>query len=334
MLESREYSKRLGVISPEQLQAALDRFDLGELRDATPAPGGLFGQIILLTTSTGAYAFRGHPHPGQLRRERYVADLIHERTRVPIPWPYLVDERTDIFGWEYAQMPRMPGEQLADGDVRQRLTPDDRIGIARAMAECLASLHEASFERHGVFSDDSGRFEPAEKPYAEWFAAWTRWWLGRCREASSATTDADVEWVEQIIGEAHDALAQPFAPTFVHTDFKEGNAVATREGGGWRITGVFDHAETYLGDGEYDLARSYCDYMRVPGLAGAFLETYFAQRPPRPGVVARLRHYVLHDRLIIWEYAQRNGVWVRPGQSLRSWAEPFLQLHALPSLDV
>jgi hypothetical protein len=138
MLESREYSKRLGVISPEQLQAALDRFDLGELRDATPAPGGLFGQIILLTTSTGAYAFRGHPHPGQLRRERYVADLIHERTRVPIPWPYLVDERTDIFGWEYAQMPRMPGEQLADGDVRQRLTPDDRIGIARAMAESPA----------------------------------------------------------------------------------------------------------------------------------------------------------------------------------------------------
>lgn len=332
MLESRQYSKRLGVITPEQLQAALDRFDLGELRDAAPAPGGLFGQIILLTTSTGDYAFRGHPHPGQLRRERYVAELIHERTRAPIPWPYLVDERTDIFAWQYALMPRMPGEQLADGDVRKSLTPGDRTGIVRAMAECLALLQEASFEHHGAFSDETGCFEPADKAFPEWFADWSRWWLDRCREASEATTDADVEWVEQVIGEAHDALAQPFAPTFVHTDYKEGNCVAVREDGGWRVTGVFDHAETYLGDGEYDLARSYCDYRRTPGLAEAFLDAYFALRPPRPGLVSRLRHYVLHDRLIIWEYGQRNGVWFRPGQSLRSWAEPFLQLPA-PSLD-
>lgn len=39
-LRSREYSKRLGVLTRAQLQAALSRFDLGELLDAEPAQGG------------------------------------------------------------------------------------------------------------------------------------------------------------------------------------------------------------------------------------------------------------------------------------------------------
>jgi hypothetical protein len=37
-----------------------------------------------------------------------------------------------------------------------------------------------------------------------------------------------------------------------------------------------------------------------------------------------MRHYVLHDRLIIWEYGQRNRMWVRPGEPLRPWAEQWL----------
>ncbi len=42
---TREYSKRLGILTGEQLQAALDRYDLGALGSAEPAQGGLFGQI-------------------------------------------------------------------------------------------------------------------------------------------------------------------------------------------------------------------------------------------------------------------------------------------------
>ena len=69
MLEPREYSKRLGILRHEQLQAALDRFALGELIAASPAPSGLFGQNVMLTASTGEYvcaARRGRP--GSFRR--------------------------------------------------------------------------------------------------------------------------------------------------------------------------------------------------------------------------------------------------------------------------
>jgi hypothetical protein len=274
MLEPHEYSKRLGVLTHEQLQAALDRFGLGRLIDAESAPGGLFGQIVLITTSSGRYALRGHPHAGQIQRERYVAELIATRTQVPVPWPYFIDESTAIFGWEYALMPRMPGVQLADGEERKRLTPDDRRGIVVAMAQCLAQLHEAPFEWSGAFDAAAGRFEPAAKNHADWFAV-------------------------------------------------------ARRNGAWRVSGLFDLADAHLGDGEYDLARAYCEYIARPELAATYLRTYLKLRPPRAGFERRFRHYVLHDRLIIWEYAQRNQVWVRPGQALRSWAETYLSIPAL-----
>jgi aminoglycoside phosphotransferase (APT) family kinase protein len=327
MLEPREYSQRLGVLTHAQLQSALDRFDLGELLSAEAAPGGLFGQNVMLETARGRYVLRGNPHAGQLERERYVAELIKERTTVAVPWPYLVDEDEALFGWPFAIMPRLPGVQLADGDARKSLSRQDKAAIVVALAECLGALHEAEFDSVGVYDSQRRGFAPAEKPYEAWFADWTLWWLDRCRAASGGTTDEDVAWVHDVIAEARAPLAEPFAPRLVHTDFKEGNAVAEKLDGRWRITGIFDLAETYLGDGEYDLARAYCEYVLArPQLALSYVDTYLSLHPPRPGFVARFRHYVLHDRLIIWEYGQRNGVWFRPDQTLRPWAEPFMIL--------
>ncbi|MGH7949360.1 MAG: aminoglycoside phosphotransferase family protein, partial [Candidatus Binataceae bacterium] len=96
---TREYSKRLGAISDAQLQAALDRFDLGRLIGAEPVQGGLFGQNLFLVSSEGEFVFRGSPHhEWQLPTERFFSKMLHERTRMPAPWPFLIDERTDIFG--------------------------------------------------------------------------------------------------------------------------------------------------------------------------------------------------------------------------------------------
>lgn len=326
MLEPRTYSERLGTLTHEQLQAALDRFDLGQFVAAEPAPGGIFGQIVLLDTTSGRYALRGNPHAGQLERERYVAELIATRSDVAAPWPYLVETSIDIFGWPYAIMPRLPGIQIADGDVRKALTGGDRAALAVALAECLASLHAIEFEHHGVYDEATGRIEPATKDYAEWWGDWTRWWLDRCREASPATTDDDVAWVGQIIGDAHDALAEQFVPVLVHTDFKENNTVAEQRDGRWQITGVFDLAEAHAGDGEVDLSRAYCEYLQSsPEVAASYVRTYASLRPPRPGFVERFRHYALHDRLILWEYGQRNDIWFRPGQTLRAFAERFME---------
>ena len=113
-----QYSHRLGELSGAQFQAALDRFDLGQFIRAEPISAGNFGQNVYLTSATGEYVLRGAPFwPYQFPRERFFTDLLHARTRAPVPWPYLLDPEDDIFGWSYVIMPRMPGLQLSDGIV-------------------------------------------------------------------------------------------------------------------------------------------------------------------------------------------------------------------------
>ena len=101
---------------------------------------------------------------------------------------------------------------------------------------------------------------------------------------------------------------------------------AEREGR-WRVTGVFDVGEMYIGDGEYDLARLGCWYSRKsPAILRAFIDTYAAARPLREGFADRIALYVLVDRLIFWEFGQRNKMWFNDGVTLRAFAEPFVQM--------
>src|SRR5690349_1043862 len=111
MLATREYSRRLGVITPQQLEAACRRLSLGTLRNAEPAPGGLFGQNVFLETSAGDFVFRGYQHGDwQLAKERFFCYLVHEAGTAPVPWPYEIEEDPSIFGWPYAVLPRLPGD--------------------------------------------------------------------------------------------------------------------------------------------------------------------------------------------------------------------------------
>jgi len=84
-----EYSKHLGLLSPGQFQAALDRFGLGNFLHAEPISFGLFGQNVFLTSTEGEFVLRGRPHfPWQFPTEQFFARQLHDRTKVPVPWPY------------------------------------------------------------------------------------------------------------------------------------------------------------------------------------------------------------------------------------------------------
>ncbi len=56
------YSERLGVLDDRQFQAALARLGLGDFVRADPVSGGLFGQNVFVTSTTGAWVLRGAPH--------------------------------------------------------------------------------------------------------------------------------------------------------------------------------------------------------------------------------------------------------------------------------
>lgn len=325
-LEPKQYSERLGMITPEQIQRALDRFDAGTLEAAEPAPGGLFGQNIMLETTAGRWVLRGAPHhDAQFAQERYFAELINKRSRVPAPAPYHIEDSPEIFGWPFALMPRLEGDALTAEGLRE-MEPPDRVAAARAYGRGLAALQQASWPEHAWYDIPAGELRPLGKPYAQWYGEWTEHWLDLCTKASDATTADDVAWVRTIVAAGTNALAAPMQPVLVHTDYAQGNVLLVRQQSRWQISGILDLADCYMGDGEADLPRMYRALQRIDRDCGAaFAEAYASARPPRPGVAQRWRHHVLRDLLVFWEYGQRNSVWFKPGMTLRDFAERFVE---------
>jgi hygromycin-B 7''-O-kinase len=329
MSQAQEYTKRLGTIRSAQFQAALDRFDLGTFITATPIPFGLFGQNVFVTSTRGEWVLRGCPHyDWQFPTEQFFVQLIHEQTRVPVPYPYLVDFTTNIFGWSYVYMPRMPGIQLADDKVLAQLSTDDRFGLARAMARTLVELHTIHAEYAGTYDYQTHVIRPFAENYHDMILQNIRDLLAMSRSYNANTTHSDVAWVERIIHDNQDAMHQPWSTSFVLRDFKEGNMVAQQQQGEWQISGVFDLMEAHFGDGECDLARQVGHYLRTaPIYAGEFVREYLRLRPVADGFVQRQQLYMLYDSLIIWSYCQRTagGMPGNKALSLEEWACPCIE---------
>ena len=335
-MAAREYSRRLGSIDDGQFRSALERLGLGEFVRAEPVAGGLFGQNVFVASTTGEYVLRGAPHyDWQLPAERFFARLLHERTRTPVPWPYILDPDNDIFGWSYALMPRMPGLKHSDIAADEALTNDERLGMARSMGENLALMHALGWPHPGRYDLATDTVVPLEESWTEWLAAEARRWLELARHHSDRTTGADARWIEALLHSSCDALGEPFEPGFVMHDYGEHNVTFEQTDGLWRVSGVFDLMEAFFGDSEMDLSRQTAFYLdEDPQLARTFLRTYLELLPARPGLQERFPAYMLLDRLVVWEYAQRpqQEPWWDPGLTLREWAEPYIASRVMQDL--
>jgi len=345
------YSQRLGLISDQQFQAALDRFHLGRFIQAEAIPFGNFGQNVFVTGTEGEYVLRGQPHFWwQFPTEGFFTRQLHERTHVPVPWPYLIDPTTDIFGWSFVIMPRMPGLQLVDPHVKDRLGAEERRCIAQVLGENLAHMQEVTWPFSGRYNAATNIVEPfvlahelawpfsiesdarlAVMPpttisYSERVKACLRHILARAQEHNAAaTTAADLFWVEELIADAQGALDDTFEPCLLMEDYKEGNLVVLQRDEIWQVSGVFDLMECHFGDGEADLSRVIAGYLDEDAqLARAFFNAYRDHKPFRPGFAKRFPVYMLLDRAILWDFFQRNGWrWWDEDWTFRDWAGQY-----------
>jgi len=262
-----------------------------------------------VTSTTGAYVLRGVPHyDWQFPAEHFFAQLLHERTLVPVTWPYLLDPTEDIFGWSYALMPRMPGMQLSDPAVAATLSPTDRLAIAQALGENLVLMHRLTWPVPGHYDVTVETIAPFPAGFTAWLMADIRTWLAKAQRHSARTTARDVVWVEALLRAARPALTEPLQPHFVMNDYKEQNTAVSCAAHGWHVTGVFDLMEGFFGDGEMDLVRSVAGYVEEdPRCAQAFLTAYVEHMPPRHGFAERFAVYMLRDRLIVLA-RRRSGV--------------------------
>jgi hygromycin-B 7''-O-kinase len=303
-LSPRKYSERLGVIDAEQLQRACDLFDLGTIQVAEPASAGLWGQNILLSTTQGEYVLRGNPtDPQQFAKERTVAALINERSRLRVPWPYEVSDETGLFGWTFAIMPRLPGTM---GSTMWETADDsDKRDLSAALGGALADLHQATFDAPGPYDAQADSFVEVDD-----FRSWTldriETLRTRCRAIDALPRDAEV-YVDELIEAYSDALTEPFVPVVVHHDFSLANTNYERLDSGYRASGVFDLGEAHIGDGEEDLVRFL--FRRKREQRDAFIGAYVDEHPLRPGAGDRLALYALADFLFMWEVSTRITHW-------------------------
>ena len=338
MPESTVYSQRLGAISDEQFRAVAERLRLGRFVKAAPTTSGLFGQNVFVTTTDGEFVLRGAPHwvkemhetawhredRWQFTKEKFFADQLHARTNAPVPWPMLHDESSDIFGWPYLVMPRMPGTCYDERSIRKALPPEDRRKVAAALGTMLAEMQRLTWPFAGDFGTASITLETHASGATRHVVDET---LGFVNAAAghAATTDADRTWIEAA---ATRALAVPERPnTYVHCDYKLNNLTVIQSGDGWRVSGLFDLHEAQFGDGARDIVRQACGYLDTePELAATFVDGYMAGVAADPRIEQLLPLYVVNDRIKLWEFFTRpaaRAAW-SVGKTFREWAEHYV----------
>jgi aminoglycoside phosphotransferase (APT) family kinase protein len=150
--------------------------------------------------------------------------------------------------------------------------------------------------------------------------------LAQCLELGAATTREDIEWVEEVLAHASPALAMPVRPALVHLDYSAGNIVGLKSDGNFQTTGIVDWMTAEIGHPESDLVRLLHLALDEPVLAQPFLDAHAAINPFTDGWRERFPVFMLLDRLLFWEYGQRNHVWFTPDQTLRSFAEPYVSI--------
>jgi aminoglycoside phosphotransferase (APT) family kinase protein len=317
-----KYSQRLGEITDKKFQKALDRFKLGKLIKAKPVPFGNFGQNVFLKTSKGDYVFRGKPHyEWQFKSEQFMAKLLHENTKVPVPYPYLIDEKKDIFGWSYCIMPKLKGKQLKIKKLKDKLSEKDKKEIAKAFGENLAKMQKLTWKFPGQYDPETKTIKKFDKPFDKWIIDSINKLVSLCKTYNDRTTKKDIEWISRIIEEGRESLKIPFTPEFVMHDYQESNMVIDKISGRWKVTGVFDLMENYFGDGEADIPRMFvANFQENLELAYIFLNSYLSKHKVREGFEKRFQIYLIFDRLVVWEWAQRNKKsWLDKNVTFKKW---------------
>lgn len=335
------YSERLGRIRDAQFAAAVSRAGFGTFVRAEPTTAGLFGQNVFLTTTTGEYVLRGAPHwvpkkgngptefepndAWQFTKEAFFARVLREQTGAPSPWPLFHDTASEIFGWPYLLMPRMPGHCFEDRTILEELSARDRHGVAEALGAMLAQMQTLRWDFAGEMD-----LELNLTPYPH---GNTRHVIDqtavimRTARANGVLEDADDKWVDAA---AARALAVPGTRphTFVHGDYKLNNlTVMKATDGSWRVTGIFDLHEARFGDGASDLVRQACSYLDTePALARVFVDAYRARVPADPALTELMPLYLLNDRMKFWGFfanPAKRAEWTK-GKSFRQWAERYV----------
>lgn len=275
---------------------------------------------------------KGNPlYEGQFLEEKFYVESLNKLTNLPVATPYIIDERKDIFGWNYAIMPKLPGKHINDHDFINKINKEEEKQIAKLLANTLCELHQWKVEHFGEFDPKTQCIRPFDGTYKTWLHDRIRYWLEDAKKYSIITSK-DVEWVEKLLWMCEEAFDALSSPTFVMDDFKADNVLVQRSGENWMLGGIFDFTTGYFGDCVADLPRIVTMYLddAEEELARLFIREYFNHCEDKENFNARFKVHMLHQRVLDWGCAKATGdVTWDDRLTFSEWVEKYTEFESL-----
>jgi hygromycin-B 7''-O-kinase len=189
-------------------------------------------------------------------REKAALEFANGKTSLRTPE---IVSSGDFEGFDYLIQTRIAGELM----TRQRwltLPEKEQVAVLTQLAVGLRELHSYN----------------ADSPQFHWHDFIER--QSKTAVESQLAAGVNPEWVERLpgyIGTNQSLLPEDLTPVFLHGDVHFGNLRLLRSGGRWRISGLFDFADSLCGFHEYDfVAIGVLMIQGQGGLQREFFEAY------------------------------------------------------------
>jgi hygromycin-B 7''-O-kinase len=186
----------------------------------------------------------------------------------------------DGYGWRwpYIVTTVVPGERF--GDVRERLSLEERQEVAGYLGLLVRRVHELPTEGELLGRTWDG-YLGFLREQREGCAARHRAW-GSLPGRLIDQIDTYLLPVEELVDRGN-------APVLLHGDLTEDHLLGEWQDGRWIAAGLIDFGDARTGDWLYDLIALHIDLFRCDNaMLGAFLAAYGAGVGPREGFARRM----------------------------------------------
>ena len=147
----------------------------------------------------------------------------------------------EVEGWPYLIMTRLQGQQLSD--LWSSLSQADRLPLARQVGTVVREMHATAVAQQ------------AAALRVDW-VDFVRNQAKGCERQQSGE-DLELHWLKQIgpfLSRVLPELEEPEHPALLHCELTDGAFFVEQKPDGWKLSGLCDFGDAFVGHPEYDLA--------------------------------------------------------------------------------